>query len=184
MTLAEICRRHVQGEIHFLKIDVEGAEAQVLAGADFVAFRPWVLVIEATTPLMPSDASAVWEPGLLAHNYRFAWFDGLNRFYVAAEYWAALGRHFTVPPNAFDGFTIAAQETRVIAAQLARTEAELALLRLAAPAAPGLPGLPLRFAKTLRSFLSAELRQEIAILRGEIARLAAEIETMRRLPRG
>ena len=40
LSLAEICRRHAPGAIHFLKIDVEGGEAEVLRGADFSAFRP------------------------------------------------------------------------------------------------------------------------------------------------
>ena len=34
-TLVEVCRRHARGPIHVLKVDVEGAERAVLAGADF-----------------------------------------------------------------------------------------------------------------------------------------------------
>jgi FkbM family methyltransferase len=86
MTLAEVCRQHAPADIHFLKIDVEGAEAQVLAGADFSTYRPWIVVVEATLPLTQVDASAAWEPALLAARYRFAWFDGLNRFYIADEH--------------------------------------------------------------------------------------------------
>jgi FkbM family methyltransferase len=48
--LADICAEYALGEIHFLKIDVEGAEKSVLEGADFNRFRPWLLVIESTVP--------------------------------------------------------------------------------------------------------------------------------------
>jgi len=41
----------MRGEIHFLKIDVQGSESDVLRGCDFVRYRPWIVVIEATEPL-------------------------------------------------------------------------------------------------------------------------------------
>ena len=104
-TLAELCRRHVTGPVHFLKIDAEGAEGEVLAGADFVACRPWILVIEATHPLDAAPADIPWEEGLLAAGYKPVWFDGLNRFYVADEH-SGLERHFRVPPNVFDRYTV------------------------------------------------------------------------------
>ncbi len=106
MTLAELCREHAPADVHFLKIDVEGAEDQVLAGADFTRCRPWILVIEATLPLTQTLAHHVWEAALLESGYRFAWFDGLNRFYIAAERWELLARFFEVPPNVFDGFRL------------------------------------------------------------------------------
>ncbi|MDT8330154.1 FkbM family methyltransferase [Roseomonas gilardii] len=109
LTLAQICEQYrPDGPIHFLKIDVEGGEAEVLQGADFSRFRPWILLIEATRPLSQEPDHAVWENGLLAQGYRFAWFDGLNRFYVADERAAALLPYFTVQPNVFDGFLRAA----------------------------------------------------------------------------
>ena len=50
-TLAAICARHAPADIHFLKIDVEGAEAEVIAGGDWQRFRPWIVLAEATAPL-------------------------------------------------------------------------------------------------------------------------------------
>jgi len=47
-TLAEVCREHVTGDVHFLKVDVEGAEATVLADGDLRMCHPWVIVGEAT----------------------------------------------------------------------------------------------------------------------------------------
>lgn len=105
MTLADVCRTHATGDIHFLKIDVEGAETDVIAGGDFERFRPWIILLEATEPGTTTLAYR-WEPMLLAARYEFVWFDGLNRFYVAAEHLAAVKPHFRLPPNSFDLFTI------------------------------------------------------------------------------
>jgi hypothetical protein len=48
-----------------------------------------------------AEASQAWEPGLLAHGYRFAFFDGLNRFYVADEA-ASLAERFPADPVRWD----------------------------------------------------------------------------------
>ncbi len=87
--------------IDFLKIDVEGAEADVLAGLDFTRHRPRVIVVEAVQPGSMDDASAGWEPVILAAGYRFVFFDNLNRFYVADEA-AALASNFPAKPTAWD----------------------------------------------------------------------------------
>lgn len=84
-TLAALCAEHGIAHADFLKIDVEGAEADVIAGNDWDRFRPRLLVIEAAAPGSAADDWRVWEPVLLANRYRFAFFDGLNRFYVAEE---------------------------------------------------------------------------------------------------
>jgi FkbM family methyltransferase len=85
ITMAELCARHAVGEIDFLKIDVEGAEADVLMGNDWDRFRPKVVVIEAIAPGSGAPAWEEWEPHLLDHGYVFTLFDTLNRFYVAEE---------------------------------------------------------------------------------------------------
>jgi len=103
-TLAEICRLHAPAEIHFLKLDCEGHEEAALAGADFTRFRPWIVLAEATTPGTQEPAFAGWEPILLRADYRFAWFDGLNRFYIAAEHFDRLAPLVAMPPNCFDNF--------------------------------------------------------------------------------
>jgi FkbM family methyltransferase len=181
-TLAEICRRHVTGTVHFLKIDVEGAERQVLEGADFTACRPWIVLVESTVPLTRNDVSADWEPLLHDAGYRFGWFDGLNRFYIAAERWETLSRHFAVQPNIFDDYSVSASAVRPveIEVELARARAEIDLLRLRLAEKAPRAGWSLRFFRRLRSFLSAELRMEVALLREEIARLGAEVRLLRR----
>ena len=85
ITLARLCEQHDVSEIDFLKIDVEGGEADVLLGGDWRAYRPKVILIEAVTPGSGEPAWGEWEPFLLAQGYRFALFDTLNRFYVAQE---------------------------------------------------------------------------------------------------
>jgi FkbM family methyltransferase len=128
-TLAEICRRHALTQIHFLKIDVEGAEGAVLRGAEFTSFRPWIVLAEATVPLTQVENHAEWEPILTAADYRFVWFDGLNRFYVAAGKAEALSPHFRLPPNCFDRFVRADPEKEALVAELRAAKAALEDLR-------------------------------------------------------
>jgi FkbM family methyltransferase len=89
------------GAIDFLKIDVEGAEADVLAGLDLQRFRPRIVLIEAVAPGSMAEAWGTWEPDLLAQGYRFAFFDRLNRFYVANEA-AELAARFPAEPAPWD----------------------------------------------------------------------------------
>ena len=84
-TLAALCTSHGAARIDWLKIDVEGAEADVLAGNDWQRFRPRVVLIEAIAPGTMEPSHEAWEPMLLSAGYRFAFFDGLNRWYVADE---------------------------------------------------------------------------------------------------
>lgn len=90
LTLDTIWQRHVDGDVHFLKIDVEGSEDDVLAGIDLATRRPWVIVVEATAPLTNVPSHGTWEPRLLGARYRYAHDDGLNRYYVAEEHAALI----------------------------------------------------------------------------------------------
>jgi FkbM family methyltransferase len=85
-TLATLCEKHSMDSIDFLKIDVEGAEGDVLFGGDWKRFRPKVVVAEAVTPLASEQGWHDWEPFLIAQGYDFVLFDTLNRFYVAREH--------------------------------------------------------------------------------------------------
>ena len=101
-TLAAICERHVEGSIDFLKIDAEGFEREVLAGADFQRFRPRVLVIEAVDP-STREPAASWEGDLAGSSYECVLYDGLNRFYVRAED-AHLAAALHTPANVLDEY--------------------------------------------------------------------------------
>jgi FkbM family methyltransferase len=84
-TLAAICAAHAPAVIDWLKIDVEGAEAEVIAGNDWSRFRPRLVLVEAIAPGSMEPSHEGWEPLLLAEGYSFVFFDGLNRFYLAGE---------------------------------------------------------------------------------------------------
>lgn len=101
-TLRALCEQHAPGAIDFLKIDVEGAEHDVLAGGDWRRFRPKVVVLEALAPVTLAPAWQAWEPLLTDQDYRFALFDGLNRYYVADEH-GALAERLAAAPASFDG---------------------------------------------------------------------------------
>jgi FkbM family methyltransferase len=102
-TLDTICADCGVETVHFLKIDVEGSERVVLDGFSFETVRPWIVVVEATEPNSTREVSAEWEHLLVGRRYQFVYFDGLNRFYIAAEH-ADLARHFSCPPNPFDQY--------------------------------------------------------------------------------
>ena len=102
-TLKAICERHVHGPIDFLKIDVEGAESEVLAGADWTSYRPRVVVVESVEPLRGNPLPEGWDRDLVTGGYFLVYTDGLNQFYVREED-SRLKRHFLLPPNVFDQF--------------------------------------------------------------------------------
>ncbi|MFO0928003.1 MAG: FkbM family methyltransferase [Gemmataceae bacterium] len=89
--------------IDFLSVDVEGHERQVLLSNDWGRWRPRVVVVEATQPLTTTSVHDRWEPILLAADYQFAIFDGLNRYYVRRED-SHLGEILATPVNVFDNF--------------------------------------------------------------------------------
>ena len=119
--LSAICEDWVTGDIHFLKIDVEGFEADVINGMDFERWRPWVVVVEATLPGSEVSSHADWEPVLTRSRYQMVHFDGLNRFYVAEER-AELAAAFATPPNVFDNYVFIGQVNAEQARTLARAE--------------------------------------------------------------
>ncbi|CAN5364617.1 hypothetical protein BH11ACT1_BH11ACT1_06740 [soil metagenome] len=90
--------------IHFLLIDVEGAERSVLETIDLARWRPWVVVVESTAPNSTVQTQAEWEHLLLGSDYEFCLFDGVSRFYVAREHAAELGARLSYPACPLDDF--------------------------------------------------------------------------------
>jgi hypothetical protein len=107
LTLADVCERHVDRPIDFLKVDVEGHERAVLAGADFARWRPRVVLVEGRPGYIED-----WEGLVLAAGYLFATFDGINCYYVRDE-----DRHLApilnVPINSQDDYTTHAHYTEI-----------------------------------------------------------------------
>jgi FkbM family methyltransferase len=112
-TLAEITKQLPYTDVQFLKIDVEGAEREVLQGGEWRAFRPRVILLEAIKPKLPGcDMYSFeptwfeWEGILLQNGYDFALFDGLNRYYYRREE-PELRGPLAYAANVTDGFRLA-----------------------------------------------------------------------------
>jgi FkbM family methyltransferase len=186
-TLAEVVDQYAPAVVDFLKVDVEGFERQVLAGADWTRFRPRVVVVEATVPGTTELSHERWEPLLLAEGYEFVLFDGLNRYYVAAGE-RELARQLAAPANVLDNFVqhhwmvefsraeeYALSREQVLSDLRERTDAEIQALARAC-----------RLASDRAEFadeLSADLRDDLAALQartaralGEAARLSQHVE--------
>jgi len=78
-TLKSILNEVEPAKIHFLKIDVEGFEYEVLAGNNWERYRPEVICIEANR--VAENCRIL----LADKDYRNIFFDGLNEYYLAAE---------------------------------------------------------------------------------------------------
>ncbi len=124
--LEAIWREHAPAAVHFLKIDVEGVEEGVIAGADLVHQRPWVVVVESTLPLTRRESQHAWEPRILAAGYELVHFDGLNRYYVAGEA-AAIGARLRDAAASSMDF-IRAAEASVLSGDVPQAELDFARL--------------------------------------------------------
>jgi FkbM family methyltransferase len=84
LTLNNLLEKYLKPQqvIHFLKVDVEGFEREVLLGLDLNTYRPWLLIMESLNPITKNDESSNWEKLITDSNYIFAHFDGLNRYYL------------------------------------------------------------------------------------------------------
>lgn len=109
ITLDTLLERLSDRDVHWMKIDVEGAEASVLEGWKNSPIRPWVLVIEATLPMSQDLAHHDWDHLVLSKGYKFVYFDGLNRFYVS-EHHNELVKKFGSPANIFDDFLLSTEQ--------------------------------------------------------------------------
>lgn len=95
------CYGPEDGTVDFLKVDVEGFEAEVVSSLDWNRCRPRVVLIESVDDT-GSPTHASWEPLLLEARYRFALFDGLNRFYFREEEADRLMVPLSAPANVLD----------------------------------------------------------------------------------
>lgn len=77
-TLTAVLDQYLAGEtFHFLKIDAETHEKQVLEGLDMNRYRPWMIMVEG--------ASKAVEKHLVDNNYVFIRKNSINYFYVSNE---------------------------------------------------------------------------------------------------
>ena len=103
LPLSKVTDRYAPGQIGILSIDVEGTQRSVIVSAEWYAFRPRVIVVEAIAPLTNEPTWFAWEGLLLEAGYCFALFDGINRFYYHAEE-PELRHALCVPANALDDY--------------------------------------------------------------------------------
>lgn len=111
--------------IHWLKIDVEGMERDVLASWNNNPARPWIVIIESTLPNSPVENVEDFESLILARGYGMVYFDGLNRFYLHQDH-ANIRPAFGPGPNYFDHFALTEHSAFVqpLRARLQALEAE------------------------------------------------------------
>ncbi len=133
--LDDICDEFGVAEVHFLKIDAEGAEGAVLDGIDLHRIRPWIILLESTEPNSAVPNHGPWEDSLTDRGYVFVHFDGLNRYYVPREREEQLKAALSVPPNYFDRFIrysewLAGEHARQMEAEKAPREDELVQVRI------------------------------------------------------
>lgn len=103
-TLASVIEEFAQQKpIDLLKIDAEGAEVEILQGADLKRNRPKLIVIEAMEPMHQVDSSIEATKIIEDSGYTLALEDGLNKFFVANEHKELLPR-LRYPANVFDNF--------------------------------------------------------------------------------
>jgi FkbM family methyltransferase len=76
ITLKELFEQYAEDTIHFMKIDVEGLEYEVLEGNDWEKYRPQVLCVEA------NHIAKDWHGLLKTYDYEKVFFDGLNEYFV------------------------------------------------------------------------------------------------------
>jgi FkbM family methyltransferase len=102
-TLNSILEESAPAVIDFLKIDVEGAEYEVLKGLDLGRWRPRVVVVESTLPTTLVPNYMDFDAYLRVGRYVFASSDGINRYYAREEEADRL-LPLLVPANATDDY--------------------------------------------------------------------------------
>lgn len=95
----------MSGDVHWMKVDVEGMEAEVLKSWGDHQRRPWVLLIEATFPNTQEHCEHLWIEEVLRRGYREAHFDGLSRYFIHEDHDELISR-LEAPANLFDAFHV------------------------------------------------------------------------------
>jgi FkbM family methyltransferase len=85
------------GVIHFLKVDVEGYEYEVLNSNNWKKYRPVLICVETN-----HEFTKDWAKLLTGHNYSNVFFDGLNDYYVDNEQKDLIG-DFNYPRDILGG---------------------------------------------------------------------------------
>lgn len=109
--------------IHFMSIDTEGTERDVLESINLSRWRPWILVVEATSPNAAASTQGEWEHLILDSDYSFALFDGISAWFVAKEQSERLLNRLRYPACSLDNYTT--WQYRQLADRATRLEQEI-----------------------------------------------------------
>lgn len=112
--LDKLLIQHDVQEVQFLKVDVEGAEIDVLRTLDLTQTRPWIAVVEVLSGGSPLSTRPAIRELLEQHRYTHCYFDGLNDFYVADEHAERLLPSFDTPVNVTDDFVAVSDSDHVM----------------------------------------------------------------------
>jgi FkbM family methyltransferase len=102
-TTANLLDRYADRDIHWMKIDCEGMEPEIIEGWRTSSVRPWIVLVESILPTTQISSHDQWEGALLELGYDYVYTDELNRFYVSKAQ-PQLKRFFGPGPNLFDQF--------------------------------------------------------------------------------
>jgi FkbM family methyltransferase len=163
--LCDVLEAHKHRDIHWLKIDVEGAESSVLKSWTPSAVRPWIVVVECIDPITRGDTSATWSEELCTLGYDCVYTDGLNKFFVSHAH-PELHEHFGIGPNLFDNFTLAGTQSAPFS-KLANAQIAHHLVREAELEAHALQ----------KSVILQELNDEVRALRQQLHLATTTAET-------
>jgi FkbM family methyltransferase len=115
-------------DVHFLKIDVNGNEEDVILGHDWSNFRPWIVLVASHEAGDAHDVVDATQEHLKKHAYKPVYFDGINRFYLAEER-RDMEYVFRTPPNVRDNFMFSRENNTSL--ELKKVSAELKKLSFA-----------------------------------------------------
>lgn len=154
-------------DFHWMKIDVEGMEPEVLRSWGKSGRRPWIVVVESTVPSSQEPTEHLWIDEMVGRGYREVHFDGLSRYFVHEAHDDLTG-HFAAPPNVFDLFAVGPHHFSVNgmvgSLNAERESAQAGAAQLEA------------FLEAERSS-AAQLRADLAQARSRMADLDAELGT-------
>ncbi len=106
LTLKKLCENFAKNvAIDFLKIDVEGLELEVIMSGDWLSFRPKVVICEVTRSWSNDKREEVStiDNFLESKDYLFAYFDGINHYYVEKNH-SSLINLIAIQPNVIDSY--------------------------------------------------------------------------------
>ena len=178
--LSDVLSRFADRDIHWLKIDVEGMEKDVIDSWLPSDVRPWIVIVESTRPNSREENFSQWEPTLVALGYGFKYFDGLNRYYVSTSH-KELESAFGLGPNYFDDFSVARNSpfSRLLSSELNTLDEEIAGLRRVAGIELDAANCELEAARNKASALEAEISDLRGAARIELDAANVELEAAR-----